>query len=74
MGLIIRLPFYCLGVFLWFPIGIIIGGINIITLPVFGIASALMPSVFPNKAMDIISFGTLRRGMSNLNKFLLGGY
>ena len=74
MGGIFRLPFYLLGVFLWVPIGLIIGFINIITLPIFGIAMIVAPSFFPNKTKDILSFGTLRRGMNNLNRFLGAGY
>jgi len=74
MGIIFRLPFYLVGVFIWLPIGMIIGGINIITLPIFGIASVLAPSYFPNKAKDILSLGTLRRGINSLNIFLRGNY
>jgi len=73
MGVIFRLPFYLLGVFLWVPLSLIIGLINIITLPIFGLAMLIVPSVFPNKAKDILCFGTLRRGMNNLNRFLGAG-
>ena len=70
MGVIIRFPFYLVGVFVWVPLGLIIGFINILTLPIFGLAMIIVPSLFPNKAKDILSFGTLRRGMRSLNRFL----
>lgn len=73
MGIIIRLPFYLVGVFLWIPVGLIIGLINILTLPIFGLAMLIVPSIFPNKVKDILTFGTLKRGLRNLNIFLGGG-
>ncbi|OEJ64577.1 hypothetical protein BEN30_16240 [Magnetovibrio blakemorei] len=72
MGYIFRLPFYLIGIFVWIPLGILISLLNILTLPIFGIVMLVLPSVFPNKAKDILSFGTLRRGVNNLNAFIRG--
>lgn len=73
MGILFRLPFYLAGAFLWIMIGGAISFINLITLPVFGMASAIMPSLFKTSVKDILSFGILRRGFGNLNRFLQYG-
>lgn len=73
MGVLIRLPFYLIGVYLWIIVGGVISFINIISLPIFGVASAIMPSIFKTSAKDILSFGILRRGFGNLNRFLRYG-
>jgi hypothetical protein len=73
MGIIFRLPFYLLGVFLWLLAGGMISLVNLLTLPVFGVASAIMLSIFKTSTKDILSFGILRRGFGNLNNFLQYG-
>ena len=73
MGMIFRLPFYLLGAFLWIMAGGVISFINLLTLPIFGMASAIMPSIFKTSAKDILSLGILRRGFGNLNRFLRYG-
>lgn len=73
IGFIIRLPFYGVGLFVWLIVGSIISAINVLTWPVFVIAMVLIPSMFPNKTKDIFTFGVLRRGIANLNRFLWGG-
>lgn len=73
MGMIFRLPFYLLGAYLWIIVGTVISLINILTLPIFGMASAIMPSIFKTSVKDILSFGILRRGFGNLNRFLRYG-
>ncbi len=73
VGIMIRLPFYLVGVYLWLLVGGVISLINIITLPIFGMASAIIPSIFKTSAKDILSFGILRRGFSKLNYFLRYG-
>jgi hypothetical protein len=70
--MLFRLPFYLIGVIFWLPIGLVISFINLIALPAFGIGMIVFPSVFPNKAKDILSLGIFRRGMGNLNRFLIG--
>lgn len=70
MAFLIKLPFYLIGMFLWLPLGLVIGMLNIITLPIFFMAMILFPSFFQNNAGDILSFGTLRRGVNTLNVFL----
>lgn len=72
MGMLFRLPFYLVGAYLWIIVGGIISLVNLLTLPVFGMASAIMPSLFKTSAKDILSFGILRRGFGNLNRFLIG--
>jgi hypothetical protein len=56
---IIRLPFYLLGVFLRIPLRLITCGTYILTLPFWGLAMIIVPSISPNKAKDILSFGVL---------------
>lgn len=73
MGIFLRLPIYLLGAYLWIIIGSIISLVNILTLPIFGMASAIMPSIFKTSVKDILSFGILRRGFGNLNQFLRHG-
>jgi hypothetical protein len=73
MGFLIRLPFYLLGIYLWTMIGGIISLINLLTLPIFGLASVIMPSIFKTSVKDILSFGILRRGYGKLTYFLKYG-
>lgn len=70
--MLLRFPFYLIGIIFWLPIGLIISFINLITLPAFGIGMIVFPSIFPNKAKDILYLGVFRRGMNNLNRFLIG--
>lgn len=73
MGVIIRFPFYILGIYLWTMVGGVISLINLLTLPIFGTASAIMPSIFKTSAKDILTFGILRRGYGKLTYFLKYG-
>ena len=71
--MIFRFPFYIIGAYIWLLVGGVISLINLLTLPVFGTASMLMPSLFKTSVKDILSFGILRRGFSRLNRFLKHG-
>jgi|SaaInlStandDraft_7_1057024.scaffolds.fasta_scaffold523611_1 hypothetical protein len=73
MAVIVRFPFYFMGLFLWIPVGLIVSFINIISLPLFGLVMVIAPSLFPNNVKDILFFGVLRRGIRNLNQFLFKG-
>jgi len=66
MGYIIRFPFFLLGAYIWIFIGGAISLINIVTLPIFGVASAILPSIFNTSAKDILTLGILRRGFGKL--------
>ena len=74
MGVIIRLPFFLVGVLVWTMMGGFISFLNLVTLPVFAMASAILPSIFKTSAKDILTLGTLRRGYRNLAYFLKYGY
>jgi len=73
MGYIIRFPFFVVAAYLWTFVGGAISLLNIITLPVFGIASVIMPSFFKTNSKDILRFGTLRRGYAKLWLFFKYG-
>jgi hypothetical protein len=73
MGMIIRFPFFIVAIMIWTMVGGAISLLNIITLPIFGMASAIIPSIFKTSASDILSLGTLRRGYKNIYRFLRGG-
>jgi len=77
IGMVIRAPFFLMGVILWTYIGIPLNILNIITLPVGAILSALCPSCFEKKgcstAKEIVSFCILRNGYKQLYNFLKYG-
>jgi len=72
MGIVFRFPFFLLGIFLWTMVGGIISFINLLTLPIFGLATAIFPSIFNTSVKDVLTFGILRRGYRNLFFFLNG--
>lgn len=73
MGMIIRLPFFVAGMFLWTLIGGVISFINLLTLPATFILGAIFPSRFGFAVKDTLTFGTLRRGYFNITRFLRYG-
>ena len=73
MGFIIRLPFYLLAMFVWTFIGGILSLWNLLLFPLTLILGAIFPSRFGHAVKDELSFGVLRRGYSNINRFLRYG-
>lgn len=73
MGMIIRLPFYLTAMFLWTLLGGVISFLNFLTLPATILLSAIFPSRFGSAVKDTLTFGTLRRGYGNINRFLRYG-
>ena len=77
IGILIRLPFFLMGVILWTYIGIPLNILNIITIPVGATLRALCSNCFKNNgcstAKEILSFCILRNGYTKLYSFLKYG-
>lgn len=73
MGMIIRLPFYVVAMFIWTLLGGVMSLLNLLTLPATILLSAISPSKFGGSVKDALSLGVLRRGYSNINHFLRYG-
>lgn len=73
MGVLIRLPFYLLAIFIWTFIGGFISFVNLLTLPVSAILISIFPSFFKNSIKDILTLKILWSGYRKINNFLRYG-
>lgn len=73
MGIIIRLPFFVVGILLWSFVGGAISLVNFITAPIFCVARVILPSIFSTSSMDNFTFAVLRNGYKKLFYFLKYG-